>query len=77
MRMRSIMRWRGGLAFACEGIMIGLLTENETDCLIRQHMEPPCASGGTWHVARGTWHVARGPGPGHVSYPAVIPLVQH
>src|SRR5580658_5595030 len=40
MRMSSIMRWRSGLAFACKEVMIGLLLENEADCLIRQHTEP-------------------------------------
>ncbi|MFL9999220.1 hypothetical protein PQR34_48420, partial [Paraburkholderia sediminicola] len=38
--MSSIMRWRSGLAFACKDVMIGLLLENEADCLIRQHTEP-------------------------------------
>jgi hypothetical protein len=38
--MSSVMRWRSGLAFACEEVMIGLLLENEADCLIRQHTEP-------------------------------------
>src|ERR1700722_17377176 len=40
MRMSSVMRWRSGLAFVCEEVMIGLLLENEADCLIRQHTEP-------------------------------------
>jgi hypothetical protein len=34
------MRWRSGLGFVCEEVMIGLLLENEADCLIRQHTEP-------------------------------------
>jgi hypothetical protein len=40
MRISSIMRWRSELAFACGEVMIGLLLENEADCLIRQHTEP-------------------------------------
>ncbi|MCX4152190.1 MULTISPECIES: hypothetical protein, partial [Paraburkholderia] len=40
MRMSSVMRWRSGLAFVCEEVMIWLLLENEADCLIRQHTEP-------------------------------------
>jgi hypothetical protein len=40
MRMSSIMRWRSGLTFACDEVMIGLLLENEADCLIRQHKAP-------------------------------------
>src|ERR1700761_6186135 len=42
MRMSSSMRWRSGLTFDCEEVMIGLLPENEADCLIRQHTEPRC-----------------------------------
>lgn len=38
--MSSVMRWRSGLALAWKEVMIGLLLENEADCLIRQHMEP-------------------------------------
>jgi hypothetical protein len=40
MRMSSIMRWRSGLTFDYEEVMIRLLLENEADCLVlRQHTE--------------------------------------
>jgi hypothetical protein len=39
MRMSSIMRRRSGLTPGSEKVMMGLLLENEADCLIRQHKQ--------------------------------------